>query len=247
MRQVAVITGGTRGIGAATARMLARQGHHLCLTYAGNDAAAARIVRELEAQGGQATAIRADSADPAGVAEVFRVADELGPLRVLVNCAGVAGRICRVEDLQLDVLRRTLDVNVVGTVLCCQQAVRRMSTRHGGSGGVIVNLSSMAAVTGSPGELVHYAAAKGAVESFTLGLGREVATEGIRVNAVSPGLIDTDIHAEAGDASRVERYATRMPMARVGQPEEVAAAIAWLASDQASYVTAVVLPVAGGR
>jgi NAD(P)-dependent dehydrogenase (short-subunit alcohol dehydrogenase family) len=164
-----------------------------------------------------------------------------------VNNVGIPGRIGRVEDLDMAMFRRVLEVNVIGTAICAREAVRRMSTRHGGSGGVIVNLSSMGAETGSPGELVHYAAAKGAVESFTRGLAREVATEGIRVNAVSPGLIDTEIHAEAGDADRVARYATRMPMARVGRPDEVAEAILWFLSEAASYVTATILPVAGGR
>ena len=200
------------------------------------------------AAGGQGIAVRADGARPGEVARLFDdAARRLGPLTHFVNNAGVPGRIGRVEDLDPAVLRRTFEVNVYAAFQCAQAFVRRASTKHGGAGGAIVNVSSMASRTGSPGELVHYAAAKAALETFNYGLASEVATEGIRVNAVSCGLIETDIHAEAGDASRLARYATRMPMQRAGQPHEVAEAILWLLSDAASYVTGTVLPVAGGR
>jgi NAD(P)-dependent dehydrogenase (short-subunit alcohol dehydrogenase family) len=243
-----IVTGSGRGIGAATARLAAGRGWPVCVNYRERADSAEALVAAIAAEGGRAVALRADTSDEAAVAAMFdRAAAELGPVRGLVNNVGIPGRIGRVEDLDMAMFRRVLEVNVIGTAICSREAVRRMSTRHGGPGGAIVNLSSMGAETGSPGELVHYAAAKGAVESFTRGLAREVATEGIRVNAVSPGLIDTEIHAEAGDAERVARYASRMPMARVGRPEEVAEAILWFLSDAASYVTATILPVAGGR
>jgi NAD(P)-dependent dehydrogenase (short-subunit alcohol dehydrogenase family) len=243
-----IVTGSGRGIGAATARLAARRGWAVCVNYRERAETAEGVVAEIIAQGGKAIAVRADTSDEAAVISMFeQTAAELGPVAGLVNNVGIPGRIGRVEDLDLAMLRRVLEINVVGSFLCAREAVRRMSTRHGGEGGAIVNLSSMGAETGSPGELVHYAAAKGAIESFTRGLAREVAMEGIRVNAVSPGLIETEIHAEAGDADRLVRYATRMPMARAGRPEEVAEAIIWFLSDAASYVTATILPVAGGR
>lgn len=243
-----IVTGSGRGIGAATARLAAGRGWAVCINYRERADSAEALAAAIAASGGRAIAVRADTADEAAVAAMFdRAAADLGPVRGLVNNVGIPGRIGRVEDLDMAMFRRVLEVNVIGTAICSREAVRRMSTRHGGPGGAIVNLSSMGAETGSPGELVHYAAAKGAVESFTRGLAREVATEGIRVNAVSPGLIDTEIHAEAGDADRVARYAGRMPMARVGRPEEVAEAILWFLSEAASYVTATILPVAGGR
>lgn len=243
-----IITGAGRGIGAATARRLARAGRPVCVNYRSDDASADALVAELRRCGAGAIAVKGDVSKESVTEGLFAAAErELGPITGLVNNAGIPGRIGRVADLEIATLRHVLDVNVVACVLCARSAVRHMSTRHGGAGGAIVNLSSMAAVTGSPGELVHYAAAKGAVESFTRGLAREVATEGIRVNAVAPGLIDTDIHGEAGDAERIGRYATRMPMQRAGHADEVAAAIVWLLSDESSYVTAAVLPVAGGR
>jgi len=243
-----VITGASRGIGAATARHAARAGYRVCVNYLSNDAAARAVVDDIIEAGGQALAIRADVSQPDDVARLFEQATEaLGPVTHLVNNAGVPGRIGRVEALDPSVLRRTFEVNVYSTMFCAQAFARRASTRHGGHGGAVVNVSSMASRTGSPGELVHYAAAKAAVETFNYGFAAEVATEGIRVNAVACGLIETDIHAEAGDASRLARYASRMPMQRAGQPMEVAQAIVWLLSDQASYITGAVLPVAGGR
>jgi NAD(P)-dependent dehydrogenase (short-subunit alcohol dehydrogenase family) len=243
-----LITGAGRGIGAATARTAAKAGYRVCVNYASNATAAAEVVQSIRAAGGVAASVRADVADRN---EVERLFDEteytLGPITHLVNNAGVPGRIGRVEDLESGVLRRTFDVNVFAAIYCAQAFVRRASTRHGGRGGAMVNVSSMASRTGSPGELVHYAAAKAALETFNYGLAAEVAAEGIRVNAVSCGLIETGIHAEAGDAGRLQRYATRMPMQRAGKPEEVAEAIVWLLSEAASYVTGAVLPVAGGR
>ena len=246
--RVVVITGAGRGIGAATARLAGQAGYRVCVNYVTQAAPAQQVVEDIRRAGGQALALQADVSRAADVDRLFDQAQSgLGTVTHLVNNAGVPGRIGRVEDLDEAVLRRTLDVNVVAAFLCAQRFLRRVSTRHGGPGGAIVNVSSMASRTGSPGELVHYAAAKAALETFNYGLASEVATEGIRVNAVSCGLFATDIHAEAGDASRLQRYATRMPMQRAGQPEEAARAILWLLSEEASYVTGVTMPVAGGR
>ncbi len=243
-----LITGAGRGIGAATARLAARRGFRVAVNYVNNRVAADGVVRSIREEGGHAIALQADVSQPDQVARLFDAAQqELGPLTHLVSNAGIPGRIGRVEDLQPDVLRSAFEVNVYAAVYCAQAFVRRASTKHGGAGGAIVHVSSMASRTGSPGELVHYAAAKAALETFNYGLASEVATEGIRVNAVACGLIETDIHAQAGDASRLQRYATRMPMQRAGQPMEVAQAIVWLLSDEASYITGAVLPVAGGR
>lgn len=243
-----IITGSARGIGAATAVEAARAGYGVCVNYVNNRAAAESVVAQIHADGGEAIAVRADVSDPAQVEALFEeTTRHLGGVTHLVNNAGVPGRIGRVDELDEHTLRRTFAVNVFAAFLCAQAFVKRASTRHGAAGGAIVNVSSMASRTGSPGELVHYAAAKAALEAFNYGFAAEVATEGIRVNAVSCGLIDTEIHAEAGDASRVGRYATRMPMQRAGRPQEVAQAIVWLLSEQASYITGAVLPVAGGR
>jgi NAD(P)-dependent dehydrogenase (short-subunit alcohol dehydrogenase family) len=248
MSGVVIITGSGRGIGAATARLAAARGHAVCVNYVARPEAAEALVAEIAGAGGRAIAVRARNFEEVEVAEMFRRAEgELGPVTALVNNAGIPGRISRVADLELATLREVLDVNVVGTVLCAREAVRRMSTARGGAGGAILNVSSMASKTGSPGELVAYAAAKAAVETFTYGLAGEVAKEGIRVNCVSAGLIETEIHATAGDAERLQRYAGRMPMARAGRPEEVAAAILFLLSAEASYITGATLPVAGGR
>jgi NAD(P)-dependent dehydrogenase (short-subunit alcohol dehydrogenase family) len=245
MRGTLIITGSGRGIGAATAIRAAERGYAVCVNYRERREPAEAVVATIKQTGGTAIAVAAENCVEANVEHLFATAEhELGPVRALVNNAGVPGRV---EDLQLETLRRVLDVNVIGTMLCARAAVRRMSTKHGGSGGAIINVSSMASRTGSPGELVHYAAAKAAVETFNYGLAAEVAAEGIRVNCVAAGLIETEIHAEAGDADRLRRYATRMPMARAGKPEEVAAAILWLLSDEASYITGATLPVAGGR
>lgn len=245
---VIIITGASRGIGAATALGAAARGYAVCVNYRERRDSADAIVDDIKKAGGRAIAIKAENCDEADVDRLFRETETaFGPVTALVNNAGVPGRIGRVADLDVAMLKRVLDVNVVGTALCAREAVRRMSTTRGGRGGAIVNVSSMASRTGSPNELVHYAAAKAAVETFTYGLGAETAQEGIRVNCVSAGLIETGIHAEAGDADRLQRYATRMPMARAGQPREVAAAILWLLSDEASYITGATVPVAGGR
>lgn len=243
-----LVTGAGRGIGAATALLAARRGWRVCVNYAHRHDTAASLVAAIERDGGRAVALQADVSRPEQVRHLFEQAQaRLGPVTHLVNNAGVPGRIGRVEDLEPEVLQHTFEVNVYAAVYCAQAFVRCASTRHGGAGGAIVNVSSMASRTGSPGELVHYAAAKAALETFSYGLAAEVATEGIRVNAVACGLIETDIHAEAGDAGRLQRYATRMPMQRAGHPDEVARAILWLLSNEASYTTGAVLSVAGGR
>jgi NAD(P)-dependent dehydrogenase (short-subunit alcohol dehydrogenase family) len=248
MSQVAIITGSGRGIGAAAARLAALKGYAVAVNYVSDRESAAKVVDWIASQGGRAAALQADTSNEADVERLFRETESrFGAVTALVNNAGVPGRIGRVENLDLAVLKRVFEVNVYGAFLCARAAIRRMSTKRGGKGGAIVNVSSMASKTGSPGELVHYAAAKGALETFSYGLAAEVAQEGIRVNCVSCGLIATDIHAEAGDAERLQRYATRMPMARAGKPEEVAAAILWLLSPDASYSTGATLAVAGGR
>ena len=244
MAQVVVITGAGRGIGAATALAAARAGHAVGVNYLGDAAAAAAVVERIRAGGGRAVAVQADIAEPADVARLFdAVEDALGPVTALVNNAGTTGRITRFAELELATLRRVIDVNLVGCMLCSQEALRRFAPAGGGA---IVNVSSIAALTGSPGEYVHYAATKAAVEAFTRGLAREVAKDGIRVNAVAPGTVQTGIHAQGGDPERPARVAPRIPMGRVGHPEEIAAAILWLLSDHASYTTGSVLTVAGG-
>lgn len=243
-----LITGAGRGIGAATALAAAQAGYRVCVNYASDEASASALVDAILQRGGVATSVRADVSDRNAVSRLFDIAtQQLGAVTHLVNNAGVPGWIGRVEELDPAVLKRTFDVSVFAAFYCAQAFVKHASIRHGGVGGAIVNVSSMASRTGSPGELVHYAAAKAALETFNYGLASELATEGIRVNAVACGLIETAIHAEAGDASRLQRYATRMPMQRAGKPEEVAEAIVWLLSDAASYITGAVLPVAGGR
>jgi NAD(P)-dependent dehydrogenase (short-subunit alcohol dehydrogenase family) len=246
-REVAVVTGGSRGIGAATARRLAQRGLAVCVGYVRDTAAAAEVTAACADAGVPAVAVAADVADPAGVASLFAAADDLGRLGVLVNNAGIVAPRARVDEMAPDRVQRMFGVNVVGALLCAGAAVRRMSTRRGGQGGVIVNVSSAAARLGSPGEYVDYAASKGAIDTMTVGLAREVADEGIRVNAVRPGLIETDIHASGGQPDRIERLAGQIPMQRAGTPDEIADAICWLCSDAASYVTGALLDVSGGR
>lgn len=243
-----VVTGGSRGIGAATARLAAGAGYAVCIGYLNNEAAATGVVESITSSGGRALAVPADVGREDDVVRLFeRVDAELGPVTALVNNAGILERQARVEDMDAERLSRVLATNVTGSFLCAREAVKRMSRRHGGPGGAIVNLSSAAARLGSPNEFVDYAAAKGAVDTFTLGLAKEVAEEGIRVNAVRPGVIYTDIHASGGEPDRVERVKGAVPMQRGGTPEEVAQAVLWLLSDQASYVTGALLDVAGGR
>ncbi len=248
MHKVAVITGGGRGIGAATAARLAKDGYAIALTYVNDADAATKVVDAIKAGGAQAIAIRADVAVESDVLALFHRVDEaFGPLTLLVNNGGMTGGFSRVDAVTEAVLSRVFAVNVVGAFLCCREAIRRMSTKHGGSGGNIVNVSSRAADLGGANEWVHYAATKGALDTLTKGLAKEVALEGIRVNTVSPGLTDTDIHAAAGQPDRVARMAGAIPLGRAGLPEEIAECIAWLASPAASYVTGSIVAVSGGR
>jgi NAD(P)-dependent dehydrogenase (short-subunit alcohol dehydrogenase family) len=248
VRKCVVITGGSRGIGKATALAAATAGYDVAISYLREQAAAEDVVRQIRALGSRALAVHADSAREADLAALFaRVDSEFGPITALVNNAGIVGRGCRVDDVSAEDVARVLAVNVVGCFVAAREAVRRMSTRRGGHGGAIVNLSSAAARLGSPGEFVHYAASKGAIDTFTIGLAREVADEGIRVNAVHPGMIDTDIHAGAGPDDRVARIVPTVPMKRIGTADEVAQAILWLMSDSASYVTGAIVDVSGGR
>lgn len=248
MEQVLLVTGGSRGIGAATALLAAAQGHAVAVNFVGRADAAAQVVRRIEAAGGRAIAVQGDVASEADVLRMFAEVDaRLGRLTALVNNAGVVDVSARVEDMSAARLKRMFDINVIGTMLCAREAVKRMSKRHGGSGGAIVNVSSAASRLGSPGQYVDYAAAKGAVDAFTVGLAKEVAADGIRVNAVRPGLIDTEIHASGGLPDRVRDLAHLVPMGRGGTAEEVAQAIVWLLSPQASYTTMSMLEVSGGR
>jgi len=243
-----LITGASRGIGAATALLCAHAGWSVIVNYANDSAAAQGVVQAIRAAGGQALALRADVADAAQVSSMFqRIDAELPPLRGLVNNAGVIDAFIRVDRIEPERLQRMFAVNVFGSFYCAREAVRRMSTAHGGAGGAIVNVSSAAARLGSPGQYVDYAAAKGAIDTFTNGLAKEVAAEGIRVNAVRPGIIDTDIHASGGQPDRVRRLAPQLPMQRAGRADEVAQAVLWLLSDAASYTTGAILDVAGGR
>ncbi|MDO8388418.1 MAG: SDR family oxidoreductase [Polaromonas sp.] len=248
MSKLVLITGGSRGIGAATALLAARQGFSVAVNYSTHALAADAVVRQIRDIGGQAMAVQADVAIEAQVLAMFEKIDAwLGPLSALVNNAGVVDQSTRVDAITLKRLQRMFEINVFGPFLCAREAVRRMSTRHGGAGGSIVNVSSAAARLGSPGQYVDYAAAKGAIDTFTIGLAKEVAAEGIRVNAVRPGLIETEFHASGGLPGRAWDLATQVPMQRPGSAKEVAEAIVWLLGDNASYVTGTLLDVTGGR
>lgn len=248
MNKVLLVTGGSRGIGAAVARQAAAAGWDVAVNYARDAAAAEAVAAAVRAAGRRALTVAADVSDEAQVLAMFaRVDAGLGRLSGLVNNAGVVDVAARVDEMSVARWQRMFGINVIGSLLCAREAVRRMSTRHGGGGGAIVNLSSAAARLGSPGQYVDYAAAKGAIDTFTLGLAREVAAEGVRVNAVRPGIIDTDIHASGGQPERVRQLAPQVPMQRAGSADEVAAAIVWLLSDAASYTTGAVLDSTGGR
>lgn len=248
MSKVMLITGASRGIGAATARLAASEGYSLCLNFHRRQDAAQQLLEELQRNGTRAIAIAADVADEAQIANLFAaIDDEFGRLDVLVNNAGMLERQMRLDEMDAARLMRVFSVNVTGSFLCAREAVKRMSTRYGGNGGAIINVSSIAAKLGAPNEYIDYAAAKGAIDSMTLGLAKEVAAEGIRVNAVRPGVINTDIHASGGEPGRVERVRSSVPMGRGGEAEEVAEAILWLASEKASYASGALLDVSGGR
>ncbi len=243
-----VVTGGGRGIGAATALLAAERGYAVCVNYLRNRAAAEGVVADIRKAGGKGLAAAGDVAREADVIALFDAAQAaLGPITALVNNAGILERQTRLDDMEAERFERVFATNITGAFLCAREAVRRMSTRHGGKGGAIVNVSSMASKLGSPGEYVDYAASKGAIDSLTIGLAREVAEEGIRVNAVRPGVIYTGIHASGGEPGRVERVKAAVPMKRGGNPEEVARAILWLLSDEASYSTGTFIDVSGGR
>jgi NAD(P)-dependent dehydrogenase (short-subunit alcohol dehydrogenase family) len=247
-QRMMIVTGGSGGVGAATSLLAARRGYAVCVHYHRNRAAAGEVVSAIEGEGGRAVAIPADIAVEDEVVALFEsAARELGPLAALVNNAATLEQQMRLDRMDAARLHRIFGVNVIGAILCAREAVRRMSTRHGGSGGAIVNVSSGAAVWGSPNEYIDYAASKGALDTMTVGLAREVAEEGIRVNGVRPGSLYTAMHAKGGEPDRVERVKAAIPMRRGGRPEEIAAAILWLLSDEASYCTGAILDAAGGR
>lgn len=247
-KKVLLVTGGSRGIGAATCRLAAKAGYRVAVNYAANEAAAKALVAEVEAMGGDAFAVKGDVGVEADIVAMFEAVDRrFGSLDALVNNAGVVDVKARVDEMSLARLERMMRINVIGSFLCAREAVRRMSSKNGGQGGAIVNISSAASIHGSPGEYVDYAASKAAIDTFTLGLAREVATEGVRVNAIRPGIIDTEIHASGGQPDRVERFRDMLPMKRAGTANEVAHAVLYLLSDEASYTTGAILNVSGGR
>ena len=249
MSGIAIVTGGSRGIGAATARMLAERGHDVAISYLSNAEAAATVVRDIEAAGRRGLAVKCDAGSEQETERLFETVDkELGTLTALVNNAGITGKVDRLDSAPAETIRACIDANLYGTIWACRAAVRRMSTRFGGKGGAIVNVSSIASKLGSPNYYVWYAAAKGGVDALTIGLAKEVVKEGIRVNAVAPGIIDTDIHeSSSGLPGRVEKEAHLIPMGRAGTPDEVAEGIVWLLSDAASYVTADIMNISAAR
>ena len=247
-QRVLLVTGGSRGIGAAICRLGSKAGYRVAVNYASNQTAAEALVGEIKAVGGEAFAVRGDVGVESDIVAMFEAVDRTyGRLDALVNNAGIVDVKARIDEMDVSRLERMMRINVVGSFLCAREAVKRMSSRHGGSGGAIVNISSAAATLGSPGEYVDYAASKGAIDTFTIGLAREVALEGIRVNAVRPGIIDTEIHASGGQPDRIERFRDLLPMKRAGTADEVAGAVLYLLSDAASYTTGAILNVSGGR
>jgi NAD(P)-dependent dehydrogenase (short-subunit alcohol dehydrogenase family) len=248
MNHVIVITGASRGIGAATALLAAQRGYAVCVNYRSNRTAADAVVTAIAQTSAKALAVAGDVSVEQDVVRLFQTVDrELGNVTALVNNAGIVDRQSRLEDMNAARLQRMFAINITGSFLCAREAVRRMSTRHGGSGGAIVNVSSGASRGGSPGEYIDYAASKGAIDTLTVGLAREVAQEGIRVNAIRPGYVDTEIHTGTGEPNRIGRVKESVPMKRVGQPAEIAHAILWLLSDEASFTTGAILDVAGGK
>jgi NAD(P)-dependent dehydrogenase (short-subunit alcohol dehydrogenase family) len=246
--RVVVITGGSRGIGRATALASAARGYRVVVGYASNQGAANEVVSLIEQKNGKALAVKCDVGREADILALFKAADGFGTLGALVNNAGIVGKSgVRVDEMSAERIQEMMAVNVTGSILCAREAVKRMSTKHGGQGGVIVNISSVAAKLGAPNTYVDYAASKGAIDSFTIGLGHEVAGEGIRVAGIRPGLIDTEIHAAGGEPDRAHRLAHMVPMKRVGTADEIANAVVWLMSDDASYVTSTTIDVSGGR
>ncbi|WP_299948428.1 SDR family oxidoreductase [uncultured Microbulbifer sp.] len=247
-KKIALITGGSRGIGAATARLLARRGYHIAISYRERKEQAECLLNELQAFGVEAIAVRTDIASEADILHLFREVDrQLGPLQYLVNNAAILKPQMRVEAMDAERINQILTINITGTLLCCREAIKRMSTKHGGSGGAIVNISSGASRSGSPNEYIDYAASKGAVDTLTIGLSQEIASEGIRVNGVRPGCIYTEMHADGGEPDRVERVKSAIPLGRGGQPEEVAAAAAWLLSDESAFTMGAFIDVTGGK
>jgi NAD(P)-dependent dehydrogenase (short-subunit alcohol dehydrogenase family) len=245
---IALITGASRGIGAATAKLLAQQGLHIIVNYHKNKKAALSVVQDIIEHGGSAQVIQADISQEADIIKLFKKIDHInGNLTVLVNNAGILFQQSSIENLSAERILKVMNTNVIGYILCCREAVKRMATRHGGKGGAIVNVSSAAARLGAPGEYIDYAASKGAIDTLTTGLSLEVAEQKIRVNSVRPGFIYTEMHADGGEANRVDRLSENIPMKRGGQPEEVAQAISWLLSDKASYVTGSHIDLAGGK
>jgi NAD(P)-dependent dehydrogenase (short-subunit alcohol dehydrogenase family) len=243
-----IVTGASRGIGAAIAELAGERGYAVAVNYSASVDEAKKVVDEIAARGGRAVAIQGDVSNETEIVRLFETAErELGPIKALVNNAAITGGFARVEEVSSAAIAHMLAVNVTGTILCSREAVRRMSARRGGTGGAIVNISSIAARTGAAGEWVHYAASKGAVDSFTIGLAREVAAEGIRVNAIAPGLVDTGLHAANGEPGRLQRLMGTIPMGRPGLPREVAEGVLWLLSDAASFTTGAILEIGGGR
>lgn len=247
MQKILLITGASRGIGAATAILAAKRGYTVHLNYRQNTLAANAVITQIQSSGGKATAIQADVSQESEVIRLFETVDKFGPLTALVNNAGYTEKQSRLEAMDAARLNKVFSTNITASFLCAREAVKRMSTKHGGRGGAIVNISSVASQLGSPGEYIDYAAAKAAIDTMTVGLAKEVATEGIRVNAVRPGLIHTEFHAGGGDPTRVDRLKETVPMKRGGEPIEIANAILWLLSDEASYCTGTILNVSGGR